>query len=142
MHTFFEWYDTVLKDAPQTVIGKLMTAAGFHVAHTGGGCLAWEWCLDNGYYFWITDEGGVDLGDEATESWFVGVYDVEGYAKCGPTFETAQEAIDWCKQHERTPKLSREAPDWNGTICGSGSCAPKYLSDARKPKRKTSGVRL
>ena len=45
-------------NAETTPVGKLMTTCGFTVAHTGGGCLAWERIGDDGKTrFLICDEG-------------------------------------------------------------------------------------
>jgi hypothetical protein len=47
---FWDWYESVKRTAPMTAVGQRMTAAGYHVAHTGGGCLVWEKVLEDGCY--------------------------------------------------------------------------------------------
>lgn len=58
-------------------IAQIMNQAGYHVAHTGGCCKAWEKVLPNGGYLWICDESN-DLGDKIAEPFLVGFYDSEG----------------------------------------------------------------
>jgi uncharacterized membrane-anchored protein len=74
---FSDWFEQIKLEAPLTEIGKLATAAGYHVAHTGGGCLCWEQTFDDGRYFWICDESN-GLGESMTDTFLVGEYDSEG----------------------------------------------------------------
>jgi hypothetical protein len=88
---FGEWYDGVKAAAPQTATGRLAVAAGFHVAHTGGGCL-----LDDGRYLWVCDEGN-GLGERFDEPFLVGFYDSEGESIDGDTMPSLKVALEWCE---------------------------------------------
>ena len=97
MSDFWKWYAEVERTAPTTEVGKVMTAAGYHIAHTGGGCLVWEKTIGD-LYFWICDEGN-DLGDTLTENYLVGAYrDVDdgGEALDSDTMPNLKQAIEWC----------------------------------------------
>jgi hypothetical protein len=74
---FWGWYDNVRRTAPMTAVGRIMTAAGYHIAHTGGGCLCWEQTKEDGRYQWICDQGN-GLGEKEDERYLVGLYDSEG----------------------------------------------------------------
>jgi hypothetical protein len=75
---FWGWFDTKVATAKASPVGKIMTAQGWEISHTGGGCLAWEKTTDNAYV-WICDQDqglGDDASDPETVDWLVGVYSV------------------------------------------------------------------
>jgi hypothetical protein len=82
-------------------VGKLMTAHGYTIEHTGGGCLVWH-KEGKDHYVWITrhaTELGADVVDFNNER----VFDVGLYANDnGDVFVnpeelmSANEAIAWC----------------------------------------------
>jgi hypothetical protein len=74
---WFAWFDDVCARALRTRVGKLMTAQGYTIAHTGGGCMCWEKSLEGGFYLWICDEGN-GLGDKINETYLVGCYAPDG----------------------------------------------------------------
>jgi hypothetical protein len=82
-------------------VGKLMTANGFTIDHTGGGCLAWHKAGKN-HYTWITVGGtllGAEVVDLVNERVFdVGLYDEEEGDEFfnPPELMSATEAIAWC----------------------------------------------
>jgi hypothetical protein len=76
---FWGWFDKVTEAAKASPVGKILTAQGWDVAHTGGGCLAWEKNTDKAYVY-ITfgnEELGEHVADPETETWAVGVYSVD-----------------------------------------------------------------
>ena len=93
---FWAWYDDIQARAPKTIVGKLATSAGFHVAHTGGGCLTWERVFDDGRYLWICDEGN-GLGMKPDDPFVVGFYDAEGNTIDDGTVENFATALAWCQ---------------------------------------------
>jgi uncharacterized membrane-anchored protein len=72
-----------------------MTALGFHVAHTGGGCLVWEQTKEDGRYLWVCDQAN-GLGEREEESYLVGAYDKEGEIIAQGDVANLQAALDWC----------------------------------------------
>jgi hypothetical protein len=77
---FWKWFDRMQEAGKTSPAGRLLVRAGFSIAHTGGGCLAWERTAAAAYV-WIV-HGNETLGDEiddpeATE-WAVGVYSMDG----------------------------------------------------------------
>ncbi len=98
--TYWQWFDGVVAKAAETEIGNIMKGAGYAVAHTGGGCLAWEKPLDNGGYLWICDEGN-GLGDKIDEPYLVGHYDREGEIVADDSTDNLFAAIAWCVRAEQ-----------------------------------------
>lgn len=96
MTTFWQTYDRITKDALSSEVGKLMTAAGFHTAHTGGGCMCWEHVLQDNSYLWVCDTGN-DLGTSLDEEYLVGFYDKDGNDVAYDTVPSLTSAIAWCK---------------------------------------------
>jgi hypothetical protein len=98
---WFDWFDTICAKAKASPVGKILTARGFAISHTGGGCLAWEKSTAT-HYAWITGEDGVSLEDDATDpstiEFIVGLYDQDGEIDEGdnPTIIGAVAAADWC----------------------------------------------
>jgi hypothetical protein len=81
-------------------VGKLMTANGFTIEHTCGGCLAWS-KAGKDHYAWVTVDGSelgadvVDLNDERVFD--VGLYTDDGVDFVNPEeLMSANEAIAWC----------------------------------------------
>lgn len=102
---FWKWFDNIAERAPTTDVGKVMTAAGYHVAHTGGGCLVWEKTVGH-LVFWICDEGN-GLGDKLDEAYLVGVYDNDENENALDLDVMAdlKRAIEWCETRvEAFPK--------------------------------------
>ncbi len=66
MSIFLTWFDATCDKAKASPVGKILTARGFDIAHTGGRCLAWEKRTPS-HYCRITAHGA-DLGDEAARS--------------------------------------------------------------------------
>jgi hypothetical protein len=62
---FWTWFDGVNANAKESPAGAFMAAQGYTIAHTGGGCLAWEKKLsaDSQWSVWIVD-GDAGLGIE------------------------------------------------------------------------------
>lgn len=94
------WFDELVAEARRTDDGKSFGAAGFELAHTGGGCTAWR--LDLGECFiLITDSGGTDhrLGDgyaadpARADCWLIGLHLNDGEYSDGDEAATAVEAI-------------------------------------------------
>jgi hypothetical protein len=82
-------------------VGKLMTANGFTIDHTGGGCLAWH-KSGKDHYTWITRDG-TELGADVIDLNEERVFDVDLYTTDdGDVFVnpeelmSANEAIAWC----------------------------------------------
>jgi hypothetical protein len=77
---FWKWWDKMQEAGRTSPAGKVLVAAGFTIAHTGGGCLAWERTAATAYV-WIC-HGNETLGDEVenpeAEIWAVGVYSADG----------------------------------------------------------------
>ena len=73
---FFEAFDRRVAAQPADV-RSAMEGAGFEVAHTGGGCLAYERAFGDGYV-WITAEDGVSLPQALDEASLVGAYGADG----------------------------------------------------------------
>jgi hypothetical protein len=94
---FFDWFDRVRNDAPKTDVGRLATAAGYTIAHTGGGCLCWEKGLPGGRYLWICDEGN-GLGDRLDEPYLVGFYTDEAEIIVDGTMHDFPAALAWCEE--------------------------------------------
>src|SRR5262245_32414203 len=99
MTTFWQWFDSVLQSAPLTEVGKLATAQGFSVAHTGGGCLAWEKVLTDEHYLWICDLGN-GLGETVTETYLVGYYNRDADVLDQGDVEGMPAALAWCQERE------------------------------------------
>jgi hypothetical protein len=85
----------------QSAVGRIMTANGYTVAHTGGGCLCWERTLPGGFYLWICDEGN-GLGEVIDQPYLVGCYDRDG-AFDNDTAPNLAAAIAWCNQRATDP---------------------------------------
>ena len=98
---FFTWFDTVTDKASRSAVGKILTAQGWAVQHTGGGCLAWD--KTNGKYFvWITSDG-TDLGERVRKPekavWCLGLYSMRDNAWLNPPSVTGlAAAIKWCDE--------------------------------------------
>lgn len=96
---FWGWFDNVVEGAKTTDVGQTMLAAGYHVAHTGGGCLTWEKTVGH-LVFWVCDEGN-GLGDKLDEAYLVGVYPadsaVDFIALDSDVMLDLKRAIEWCE---------------------------------------------
>lgn len=107
--TFWEVYDRVTAKAKASEVGKIVVAAGYDTAHTGGGCMVWEKVLPNKCYLWICDEGN-GLGDTVSEPYLVGLYDMEGNALDGDTVPNLKMALEWCETRiECSGELTEQA---------------------------------
>ena len=96
MASFTDWFDRVEREAKDTEVGKLAIAAGYHVSHTGGSCLAWARVVENDRYLWICDEGN-GLGNKVDEPYLVGYYDENGEALADATVPNLRAALQWCE---------------------------------------------
>jgi hypothetical protein len=94
---FHEWYASLQTTAPQTEVGRIATAAGFHVAQTGGNCLAWEKVRMDGRYCWICD-GDNGLGEEADEPYLVAFYATDSEIVDSDEMPNLQIALEWCQR--------------------------------------------
>lgn len=78
MSKFFEFLDAATAKAAESAVGKIMIENGYSVAHTGGGCLAWEKSdAATGWVIMICDEGN-GLGDTLDEQYLVGLHANDG----------------------------------------------------------------
>jgi len=75
--------------------GKTFTKAGFEIAHTGGGCMAWQRDIDSDWFVWITDSSGTELTISANEPdcWFIGIHSQDGAFSEAQEAQTATEAL-------------------------------------------------
>jgi hypothetical protein len=90
---FWAWFDRASAEAKETELGKRMTAAGFTVTHTGGGCLAWERTFPDGRYIWLCDEDQELHGQPVV----CGLYDREGDPLAADYCPTWEEALRWAE---------------------------------------------
>ena len=95
MTDFSNWFANVEKTAPLTPVGQRMTAAGFHVAHTGGGCLCWEKIGGDGRCLWVCDAAN-GLGERLSERFLVGLYAKEGELIKEDSVADLDAALAWC----------------------------------------------
>jgi hypothetical protein len=76
---FFAADEQVREQGVNSVIGKLMTPAGFDVEHTGGGIYLWAKSIAADDRFSMNLSGGDgDLGEKINEAFGLGVYDEDG----------------------------------------------------------------
>lgn len=73
----FKWIDEQAENAPADV-KLLVEEAGYEIAHTGGGCLAWRKDLDNGEHLLICTEDNTIDADPAAKEWLVGRHTDDG----------------------------------------------------------------
>lgn len=73
----FKWIEDQAENAPADV-RHLVDEAGFEIAHTGGGCLAWRKDLDNGEYLLVCTEDNTIDADPAAKEWLVGRHSDDG----------------------------------------------------------------
>lgn len=101
---FFTWFDAVNANAAKNAAGAFMRDAGYTIAHTGGGCLAWEKKADTAPHWsvWICDEGnglGIEELGEAfqTAAGFMCqlCHDESGEFITGPQESTIGECMAW-----------------------------------------------
>jgi hypothetical protein len=95
---FWDRFDALTKTMAATAHGKAMMEAGWHIAHTGGGCMAWEKNLPDGRYVWICDENN-DLGERQDEPYLVGLYDANGQSETLDDCPDLGSALAWCARH-------------------------------------------
>jgi hypothetical protein len=87
---FHAWLDRIDAEINASATGQLFLAAGYHMQHTGGGCLAWE-KVSGDVTVLITGDDGVSLClDTAPDYWLVGKYDT----KSGESLDTDNLAPD------------------------------------------------
>lgn len=88
---FFRWMDDT-EAAVRAEVADPLHAAGYHVYHTGGHCLAWMRSLsdtDPHSYVLISNENRLD-GNPGAAEWMVGRYDGEGWIEIQQTFPLAE----------------------------------------------------
>jgi hypothetical protein len=102
MTDFRAFFDRACADASNTEVGGLAEAAGYHVAHTGGGCLVWEKVLPDNSYLWICDEAN-GLGTNNDHPFLVGFYDGDGnqIGAMGEMLPSFDSALQWCEEIAR-----------------------------------------
>jgi len=74
---FFAADEQVREHGVNSVIGKLMTPAGFEVEHTGGGIYLWGKPIAADHWLYLSG-ADTDLGEKVNEAFGVGVYDDHG----------------------------------------------------------------
>lgn len=95
---FWIWFDAQTSKAKETTIGQLMASVGFHVTHTGGGCLAWEKSTQGcPWSLWITDESTLGTDRAESERCFGAmlIHDDNGDFVNGPQDATISECVTW-----------------------------------------------
>lgn len=113
---FFDWFSSWVKTASDTEVGKLAIAAGYSVAHTGGGCLCWEHNLSDATYLWICDEGN-GLGDSTSETYLVGFYTEDGEVIDDGSVENFAAALAWCDKHIKKHQAKCQHRDTGRGVC-------------------------
>lgn len=114
---FWATYERHSNNAKATEVGKLMVAAGYDTAHTGGGCMCWEKVLANKCYLWICDEGN-GLGDTVSEPYLVGLYDMHGEPLDSDLMPNLKMALEWCESRiecsgeKAEAAMCRELKEW------------------------------
>ena len=101
---FFTWLDNISAKGKASKAGAILTVQGWDVAHTGGGCLAWEKVRDDQrWYVWITNDEqdlGEDCVDLEAKRWTCGLYgaqeDNDSWLNPNPAMSLA-DAIAWCE---------------------------------------------
>lgn len=77
--SFWEWFDATVETAKATPEGAAFAAAGFELAHTGGGCTAWQRAIaGTDWVVSITDSEGLGHKVDPDENWLVGACQTEG----------------------------------------------------------------
>lgn len=93
---------TYLDEVLAGAVGKMMTAAGYAVQHTGGGCMAWERRVEpSGAYLWVCTPGQ-DLGETTDEEYLVGFYDADGNTLADGEVSNLAAALKWCEAISET----------------------------------------
>jgi len=98
---FFTWFDGVCERAEKSPVGKMLRPNGWQIAHTGGGCLAWQFDrADEKFYVWIT-YGGDGLGERVRKPdnsarFAVGLYGADGGWINPPEIVGLSKAMAWC----------------------------------------------
>src|SRR5262249_10295636 len=93
---FWQWYEAVQRIAAESETGQRFAAAGFHVAHTGGGCLAWERNFDDETYIWICDLCN-GLGEREDECYLVGFYNKDADVLADGDVPSLTAALAWAE---------------------------------------------
>lgn len=97
-----KWWNGVVAEANASPDGQQLAAAGFALAHTGGGCTAWERPVgETGWRIVITDSEGLGHKLDATAAddptkpdyWLVGAQDEDGSGKECVKAATVAEAL-------------------------------------------------
>lgn len=123
MATFAEFMSRAERTAYASEIGKVFTARGWVLQHTGGGCLAWEKMTEGKrHYAWITvddevqssDESGFDVADAEATPWTCGIYALDEEGSLDDTTEVYKTitglgaAIAWCELRLSLPNPTEE----------------------------------
>lgn len=112
--TFWQWFGGVEKDALASPAGVFMKGHGYGIAHTGGGCLAWE-KRGTDWQVWVTD-GDAGLGVEEHGAAFQTARDFgcmltneDGDFVNGPQGSTIEECIEWGQTALADPAAAQKA---------------------------------
>jgi hypothetical protein len=98
MSNFLTWLDAWRDKAEASAVGRILTARGFDIAHTGGRSLVWEKTTPT-HCCRITVRGlGDEAADPTTVVFDVGLYDADGIwlTENDLTVRGAEAAADWC----------------------------------------------
>ena len=78
--TWQSWWNEIETKALEDPRGKAISACGFGVWHTGGGCKAWGLNIPGGSHIMLTDmDAGLFRDPElADDCWMIGSYDADG----------------------------------------------------------------
>lgn len=92
---FWERWDAEAAQLEKTEPGRAFVAAGFRMAHQGGGCGCWQRTLVGGQIMLISDLEGCsgELGDDPADHYLVGLYTADMDAIVDPV-ESTRDATD------------------------------------------------
>lgn len=101
--TFLNAFNAIETAALATEMGKAFALAGFKLAHTGGGCTAWERKFADGWTIIITDSEGCSHNlDSALDGdhFLIGAMDQND-----DYLDVTQEGADWVEALDRADDL-------------------------------------
>jgi hypothetical protein len=130
--TFWQWFDSRKAQALASPMGQHMAARAYDVAHTGGGCLAWEGPSREHWQAWVTDgDAGLadDLPDWQASPTFCAMlcHDDSGDYINGPTDATLEAALAWADKAMRLlpgtrVRLTRDVENFPFILAKPGLC--------------------
>lgn len=112
---FWQWFEGVEANARADVNGAFMANNGYSIAHTGGGCLAWEKKAspESQWSVWVVDDDaglGLDLAGAFQTSKTFGAmlcHDDSGEFINGPQGATIGECMAWATRAVADPDAMR-----------------------------------